>query len=167
MKPHAHLCSVIENILSKLTIECGAVVATATPSLSATEVACHRSKPLRTLIAHMLKESDNLYANTLFKFLGAYQTGLGTWESGKKALKMFLKNEVGIMPGSYVMEDGAGLSRYNLISPSQIVQLLSWVYNHKELFDVFCECLAHSGQDGTLKRRMLNYPGVIKAKTVL
>jgi D-alanyl-D-alanine carboxypeptidase/D-alanyl-D-alanine-endopeptidase (penicillin-binding protein 4) len=63
--------------------------------------------------------------------------------------------------------DGDGQSRYNLVSPDQMVEFLKWM---KEQFLFFPEFLASfpiSGVDGTLRERMSDpsLKGKVRAKT--
>lgn len=165
--PQEHVLSVVKCLLDKLEITCQEnILICQSPNSKLEMVAQHCSKQLKDLVAHMLKVSDNLYANALFKTLGAYQSkSPGSWQNGKQAVKSFLKNAVGIEPTDIVIEDGAGLSLYNLITPRQVVQLLTWIYNQPELFEIFKDTLAISGTDGTLLNRLKDHPGIVKAKT--
>ena len=76
----------------------------------------HKSKPLRELAKIALKMTDNLYANCIFKKMG------GSWKSGRKKIKAFLRDVVYVDPQELVIVDGSGESRYNLISPNQMVR---------------------------------------------
>lgn len=166
LNPHEYVCSLVDKYLTDCFISYTKPVMQLSLPDKTQELARHVSEPLHVLLAHMLKNSDNLFANAIFKYIGVHKSGLqGTWQSGKEVMQDFLKGELGIQSGSYVIEDGAGLSRYNLISTSQIVQLLTWVYNNKKIFSIFRHCLALSGKDGTLKHRMKEYPRIIAAKT--
>lgn len=104
----------------------GSVESKAVPS-TAKEIASHSSRPLSLIVQDMMKHSDNLTADCLFKKIGHAETGeQGTWQNGNKVLRAFLKEKVGIPSTSLVLLDGCGLSRYNLVSPAQLVQLLTW-----------------------------------------
>jgi len=52
-----------------------------------------------------------------------------------------------------VMVDGSGLSRLNLVTPRQVVNLLSFMYKSDE-YQRFYESLPIGGIDGTLADRM-------------
>jgi D-alanyl-D-alanine carboxypeptidase/D-alanyl-D-alanine-endopeptidase (penicillin-binding protein 4) len=166
LNPHEYVSALVEKFLTDYAISYTKPVMQMSVPDKAQELAWHVSEPLHALLAYMLKKSDNLFANAMFKYLGAYKSGLpGTWQNSKEVMQDFLKRELGIQPSSYVIEDGAGLSRYNLVSPSQIIQLLTWFYNNKKIFSIFRPCLALSGKDGTLKHRLIEYPGIVAAKT--
>ena len=61
--------------------------------------------------------------------------------------------------------DGSGLSRYNLVSPAQLVKLLSYAYNNKSINQPFVNALATPGNIGTLETRMPDLKNRVRAKT--
>lgn len=125
----------------------------------------HKSQKLALLISHMLKESDNLYADCLFKKIASNKyKAIATWQKSRQCLNEFLYDNLSIEPSAIKIIDGSGLSRYTLISPHQIITLLTWAY-HQSNFKDFLESLAIAGVDGTLKNRMTNITANVKAKT--
>ena len=133
-----------------------------------TQVAEHKSQPLLHYVTEMLKESDNLISDSLFKKLGsAYFRGQGTWKTGAKAIRRILASKINLKPYNGVIADGSGLSRYNLVSPEQMVYLLDQVYQKTGVSSEFMAALPISGTDGTLSHRMSapGYRGKVKAKT--
>jgi D-alanyl-D-alanine carboxypeptidase/D-alanyl-D-alanine-endopeptidase (penicillin-binding protein 4) len=125
----------------------------------------HRSAPLSRIIEETNKRSRNLYAELLFRTLGTLSGGKGTTE---RAVSVVLESlaVMGIPPDSLAIYDGSGLSRLNLITPGQVVQLLDYMAHHP-YFDYFSQSLPVAGVDGTLMRRMQNTPaeGRVRAKT--
>lgn len=117
-------------------------------------IATAASPPLKVLITTMLKESDNLIANALFKTLGAlFAHDQGKWENGSKAVKNILNTSLKISLPNQLLVDGAGSSRYNLITPKQVITLLQHAYT-SPYAPTFISALPVSGVDGTLKDRM-------------
>lgn len=115
----------------------------------------HASKPLKVLLRHMLKKSDNLYTNAMFKTIGEYYyRGQGTWQNGLSALKKVLGPMTGINFKHNLLADGAGLSRYNLITPHQLIKLLYTVYKKPSIHAALFAALPIAGVDGTLEARM-------------
>ncbi|MBA4406280.1 D-alanyl-D-alanine carboxypeptidase/D-alanyl-D-alanine-endopeptidase [bacterium] len=112
----------------------------------------HRSVPLKTIIKELNKNSNNFYAEQLLKTIGLEIYNYGTVENGVKACKEIF-NSMGINPENMVMADGSGLSRLDLVTPRQIVNLLSYMYKNDE-FSNFYESLPIGGVDGTLINRM-------------
>jgi D-alanyl-D-alanine carboxypeptidase/D-alanyl-D-alanine-endopeptidase (penicillin-binding protein 4) len=112
----------------------------------------HRSPPLSMLAETMVKLSQNLYAETLLKSLGA-SSGAGTADAGRSAAVSVVR-EWGITPADLVMADGSGLSRYNLATPEAIVTILTHVDRDNRLRAPFEAALPVAGRDGTLAQRM-------------
>lgn len=135
--------------------------------LGVVELAHAISPPLQTLVKTMLKESDNLIANSLFKTMGAvYTKRQGTWKNGSAAAHDVFARTISIDLTKLPLIDGAGSSRYNLVTPQQIIALLRKAYS-QPYRNIFISSLPVSGVDGTLKKRM-NDPktvGKIYAKT--
>lgn len=112
----------------------------------------HRSVQLKNIIKELNKNSNNFYAEQLLKTIGLEIYNYGTVENGVKACKEIF-NSMGINPENMVMADGSGLSRLDLVTPRQIVNLLSYMYKSDE-FSKFYESLPIGGIDGTLINRM-------------
>jgi serine-type D-Ala-D-Ala carboxypeptidase/endopeptidase (penicillin-binding protein 4) len=144
----------------------GKLVIRQTPD-TATVVATHMSEPLNEIIKPLLKHSDNLYAECLFKALGAERFGApGTWQKGSKAVLELFNDKMGIDAANMHIVDGSGISHKNLIAPDHLTTLLSWC-RQQPFFQNFLDALPTAGRDGTLKYRMAQ-PGIathVKAKT--
>ncbi len=109
------------------------------------------SSDLRYVLRVLLKVSQNLYAETLLEVLSPYRTGK-TFEDGKDQVRQFLQG-IGVPDDEFVLADGSGVSRYNLLTPNTLVTLLEHAYRQpygSELLD----CLPLAGVDGTLRERM-------------
>lgn len=115
-------------------------------------IASHSSSSLQVLMAHMLKHSDNVYAGALTKTLGENYYGVGTYKAGSNAISAILSTRIHNFKLPY-LEDGSGLSTYNLISSKQLVQVLNYMYAQPILGKIFIKSLAISGQSGTLVSR--------------
>ncbi len=125
----------------------------------------HLSPPLFDLLNKVLKDSDNLIADCLFKKAGAcYCNASGNWQNAADAQKQWIKKNKILPTSDYVIKDGSGRSRYNLIAPGHIISLLKWVHR-QSYFDTFCKSLAIAGVDGRLKNRMTSNAPRIYAKT--
>lgn len=100
-----------------------------------------------------MKVSQNLYAETLLKAVGAWKGGLGTTEGGRVATRALLSSW-GIAEAGYVQMDGSGLSRYDLVTPDMLVTILEHLYRDPRHRDAFVATLPVAGNDGTLSTRM-------------
>jgi serine-type D-Ala-D-Ala carboxypeptidase/endopeptidase (penicillin-binding protein 4) len=130
-------------------------------------LASHRSPPLADIITAINKESKNLPAELLFLTMGHENSGKGDSKSAITALQMFLERQVKLGPEQRLfLFDGSGLSRYNLVSPKQVVALLRFM-EKAEHFSSFYRSLAVAGVDGTLRKQMLNTSceGNLRGKT--
>lgn len=125
----------------------------------------HESPPFSEIMKTLMKESNNLYAESLVKLLGYHFGSEGSFEEGEKTIKSTLRR-FGLAEDSYRYEDGSGLCRYNYISPNQIIKILRGMYYHK-YGDVFKNSLPIAGVDGTIDYRMKGTvaEGRISAKT--
>lgn len=112
------------------------------------------SPPLKMMVITMLKESDNMIANALFKTIGAdYAHDIGTFAKGSKAVREIISQSTQLQLPKRTLIDGAGLSRYNFLTPEQIMTLLQKIFVSPSATD-FIASLAIAGVDGTLKERL-------------
>jgi D-alanyl-D-alanine carboxypeptidase/D-alanyl-D-alanine-endopeptidase (penicillin-binding protein 4) len=124
------------------------------------------TSPLVATIEVTNKRSQNFYAESLIKLLGATAKGEGTWKAGSEAMGAFL-DRVGLQRGSYSLVDGSGLSRGNRVAPAQVTQLLAFMYRHPSGKD-YMRSLAYSGEPELSWARRLATPpyrGNVFAKT--
>lgn len=112
------------------------------------------SLPLKTLITITLKESNNVYAEAITKTLGRQVYHEGSFLAGSRAIKSVLKKNTDIDFKQAVLVDGSGQSRYDLVTPRQIVRLLHVIGNDSQFGESFIHALPESGTDGTLSKRM-------------
>ncbi|MBI3328152.1 MAG: D-alanyl-D-alanine carboxypeptidase/D-alanyl-D-alanine-endopeptidase, partial [Nitrospinae bacterium] len=90
----------------------------------ARELHVHRSRALYRVIDDLHKFSNNLIAEQVLKTLGAEVQGPpGSREKGIAVLGDVLA-EFGILRGTYTLADGSGMSRFNRVSPAQLVTVL-------------------------------------------
>ncbi len=94
-------------------------------------------------------ESNNLFAEGILKAIGLKMTGQWSRTSGIESIKTFWR-ENGIDLSTANIYDGSGLSRFNGISPKQMVELLKFE-KHSMKFDDFRSSLPIAGVSGSLK----------------
>lgn len=118
-----------------------------------TELAVHESKPLGELLPELGKESDNFYAETLLKDLGANVKGApGTSANGATVELDYLREIEAFDPGTRIT-NGSGLFDANRLSAHTLVKTLLQAYREPGTGSVFVDQLAVGGVDGTLKHR--------------
>ena len=126
-------------------------------------IASIASPPLSQLLVHMLKHSDNRYAQMLLQQVGVATARVGqcadrieppqtSAEWGACAMRAFLAR-IGIDNGEAMFNDGSGLSREDLVTPAATVKLLAWIAR-QPFANVLRDALPVAGIDGTLKYRM-------------
>ena len=143
---------------------------------SPTAIASVTSPPLSQLLVHMLKHSDNRYAQMLLQQVGVAtaRTGVCTdraeppqtsAEWGACAMRAFL-GRIGIDKGEATLNDGSGLSRQDLVTPAATVKLLAWIAR-QPFANVRRDALPVAGIDGTLRNRMRGSAAAdnVRAKT--
>jgi serine-type D-Ala-D-Ala carboxypeptidase/endopeptidase (penicillin-binding protein 4) len=111
------------------------------------------SPPLKEIAAVLMKASQNMYAESLLKALGASRQGLGTAEGGRVAVRSTLQ-AWGIPPDAHVIFDGSGLSRYNYVTASTLVAVLERMYRDPRHREAFVGTLPIAGRDGTIETRL-------------
>jgi serine-type D-Ala-D-Ala carboxypeptidase/endopeptidase (penicillin-binding protein 4) len=112
-----------------------------------------QSPPLREIGLVLMKVSQNLYAETLVKAIGASRGGLGTFDGGLAAVRATLTGW-DVPADAYVLADGSGLSRYNYITARAITALLERMFKDARHHDPFYATLPIAGKDGTIGTRL-------------
>lgn len=148
----SYLHDILQQIFKRQHIEWNGEIDFTKISVPYSSFIVHRSAPLKQLLHHMLKDSDNVYADSIFKQL-AYQfgNGKGNYKNGAKVVWGVLASHH-ITKRNQVIMDGSGLSRKNLIYAGTIYQIIQlWLHNEK--FRPLIQDLPIAGKDGTLKYR--------------
>jgi D-alanyl-D-alanine carboxypeptidase/D-alanyl-D-alanine-endopeptidase (penicillin-binding protein 4) len=127
----------------------GSVGAAVTPP-AAQPLATVRSPTLAQLLGLMLPPSDNYFAETLIKDLGARFGGAGSTTAGAAVVRATIAARFGIRPH---VVDGSGLSRGDRTSAAQVAGLLM-ALAHDPLGTMLRGDLAVAGHTGTLAHRM-------------
>lgn len=143
----------------------GQIISGKTPA-KAQLIVSHQSKDMLKLVTHMLRKSDNLYANSFTKLLGIALTQEGTFKQGAYAIKSIISKNTGLKMDNLDISDGEG-TRYNLISPAQMVVVLTHLYKDQTMRDYMAKALPHMGKTGSLQWRMResDLTGRVYAKT--
>jgi D-alanyl-D-alanine carboxypeptidase/D-alanyl-D-alanine-endopeptidase (penicillin-binding protein 4) len=115
----------------------------------ATELAHISSAPMSTLIRLTNTPSDNYYAETLLKLIGATYGDGGTTRAGAQVVQSTLA-DLDIKP---TVVDGSGLSRSDRTTTRMVVQLLLSMAGG-ENGEPFVDSLAVTGRSGTVQYRM-------------
>ena len=132
-----------------------------------TVLAAHYSSSLQNILDYMLKFSDDVYANAIFKTMGHHYYRVGSYKEGARAVHHILSEHFSSLFKRPRLRDGSGLSTDNLISPHELVALYRYMYNDRHLREDFIHSLAISDRSGTLVHRLTSplLRGHVYAKT--
>lgn len=122
----------------------------ATTPAGAVQLAQVQSPTVAQLLGLMLPPSDNFFAETLVKDLGARYGGAGTTAAGAAVVSRTIASLLGIHPH---VVDGSGLSEEDKTSPYQVADLLVELAP-TPIGAVLRDSLAVAGRSGTLELRM-------------
>ncbi len=152
--PASCAAAVFASVLERVGIAVAAGVATSSAALpdEARELAAYDGVALSEMIRVINKDSQNLHAEMLLRFLGLRVKGEGSVERGREAVLEALRR-LGVPDTSVSLSDGSGLSRTGVVTPAGMVALLAAMDRHPHAA-VFRDSLAIAGRDGTLERRM-------------
>ena len=114
-----------------------------------TELYIHYSEPLSEIIKETNIHSNNLYAESLFRYLGTRYTLPGTIHNSQDLLRDYWRRR-GVSVQNAIIKDGCGLAPQDAISAKAFVQLLT-VMAQSPNKNAWMASLPISGQTGTLK----------------
>ena len=127
---------------------------------------CTRAHTIDQILDRMMKNSDNLYAESMFYQLAASAGGKATAKTGRAMVNRLIQ-KMGMNPGNYYIADGSGLSLYNYVSAELEVAFLRYAYRNTTIYNHLLPSMPIAGVDGTLENRMRTgfAHGNVKAKT--
>lgn len=127
----------------------------------------HYSMPLGQMIPKLNRDSDNFFAEHLWKAAVAESIGIGSYTRGGPASARFFIRHAKVPPGQIWQADGSGLSSQNRASALSLVSALAFAAG-RPWSQTFHESLAIGGDPGGTLRRMFNgtpADGKLHAKT--
>jgi len=121
------------------------------------------NNPMSSALKEILKNSNNLVAETVFKLAGAtYMESSGSAQNSYAMLKDYLE-KLELNTDDIKIVDGSGVSKNNLMTSDFMTSFLVKLYNNED-FQTIGQYLPIPGE-GTLKNRMLYFKDNLKAKT--
>lgn len=133
------------------------------PRPYAEKLATIESPFIEQLLMTVLKNSHNLYAETLYKRMSAGQLP-ASYAASRDLEAAFLTGEAGIGPDEFRFVDGSGLAPDNLVTPAAIVKILRWM-NAPERRALWWTVMAQPGGEGTLRVRLASLGDRMRGKT--
>jgi len=113
------------------------------------EVYTHYSEPLAELLKETNQNSNNLYAEALFRYLGTRYTMPGTIHNSQDLLRDYWRRR-GVAVHNAIIKDGCGLAPQDAVSAKAFVQLLTLMAGSPNK-EAWMASLPVSGQSGTLR----------------
>lgn len=128
---------------------------------------CTRFHTMDQILHKMMKDSDNLYAESMYYQIAASTGNRPASAKSARNVERQLVHKIGLDPFRYKFADGSGLSLYNYLSAELETMLLRYAYRNENIKVHLMQSLPIGGVDGTLKKRMKNSftHGNVKAKT--
>ena len=152
-------------IRKQITVQAGVMDSILPTPIKMDTLFVFTSLPMRNIIPALMKPSQNQIAEILLKTIGLERGGMGTSDSARKIVGQQLL-AWGVQQDGFVIRDGSGLSRHDLLSPETIVRVLDRI-QQDTAFAVYYNAMPIAGVDGTLQDRMKGTPaeGNVHAKT--
>jgi D-alanyl-D-alanine carboxypeptidase/D-alanyl-D-alanine-endopeptidase (penicillin-binding protein 4) len=114
------------------------------------EIETYASEKLPKIIQETNFNSVNLFAENILKEIGSCTKGSGSTQDGLVSLFEFCHAR-GIKFSGVEMVDGSGLSRFDLLTTTFMVDFLSYYKTRSPYFTAFFKTLPTSGRDGTME----------------
>lgn len=147
------------------------------------EIAKLESPPFSEIAAKTMKPSQNMYTETILWTLGEwlrkqdtekhrFMNSMSPYVSQNSAdvglaVTSAFRQQIGIPDDAVIQHDGCGLSRHDLITPSAVVQLYTYMAKQSKFSHAWHDALTIAGVDGTLRNRFKGTAGEgnIRGKT--
>ena len=121
------------------------------------------SNPIANMYSMILKNSNNMIAESLFKVAGAKYTKLqATTSNGVQAFENYYKN-IGVKTDDIIVVDASGVSRNDLLYTDWMTNALVKIYKNDKNYN-YKEFLPMSNE-GTLSNRLFDLRDYLWAKT--
>ena len=116
-------------------------------------LAKHLSEPLSVLLYSLGKQSDNFYAEMIFRGLGGEAKGRPAKSADAAEVVTKWLEHIGASEGGIVIKNGSGLFDANRVTAASTVELLRWAWRDPSVQPEFLAQLSVGGVDGTLHKR--------------
>ncbi len=144
----------------------GAPLDDAQGNVSRTRFYLHVSPILAEIIKETNMQSNNMYAEHLFKRLALINNAVATRDAATQLVRDFWKQR-GLDVSTFFQHDGCGMSPMNGVTPRFFVQLLTYMRTQSKNKEAFFASLPVAGQSGTFKKLLAGTPlaGKVMAKS--
>ena len=107
-----------------------------------------QSEPLSIIAIDMMKRSQNLFAESIYRRLGF------SFNDSSSTIVAHVLADWGIHRNRAIAVDGSGLSRYNYLTASALTDILVRLYQNEVDQTLFLHTLPIANEDGTLRNRL-------------
>ncbi|MDP9149624.1 MAG: D-alanyl-D-alanine carboxypeptidase/D-alanyl-D-alanine-endopeptidase [Myxococcota bacterium] len=116
-------------------------------------LARHQSEPLSALLYALGKQSDNFYAEMIFKTLGGEAKGTPAKSGDAAQVVTEWLSQIGALDAGVLVKNGSGLFDANRVTAWSTVELLRWAWRDPAVQPEYVAQLSVGGVDGTLRKR--------------
>lgn len=120
----------------------------------------HHSNTYYVIAQYTNQTSNNIYAESIFKYLGYNAYKKGSFENGSKCINQYLKNHAISASGVQIV-DGCGLSRNNLVTSDFVCRFLTHIQS-RPIYKDFRKSLAKVKESGTARNMLKDLPDNIE-----
>ncbi|WP_394833217.1 D-alanyl-D-alanine carboxypeptidase/D-alanyl-D-alanine-endopeptidase [Pendulispora rubella] len=130
-------------------------------------LARHESEPVSQLLYALGKQSDNFYAEMIFKTMGSEVKGRPGKSADAAEVVSRWVTKIGAGDTGLAIKNGSGLFDANRTTPTSLVLFLRAMWRDAAVQPEFIAQFATGGVDGTLHKRFraTRHHGAIRAKT--
>jgi len=157
--PALHAGTVLREAMVLRGIDVAGVRVNTEPRAWNEQIAAIPSPFIGHLLATVLKNSHNLYAEMLLK-----RSANGTYDEAFMRERELLTREVRLDGGAFRFVDGSGLAPDDLVTARATVRLLRWM-NDPLRRAFWWSTLAQPANEGTLRRRLVTLEHRLRGKT--
>ncbi len=116
-------------------------------------LARHLSEPLSSLLYALGKQSDNFYAEMIYKSLAGEAKGRPAKAGDASEVVTQWLDRVGAGDAGVVVKNGSGLFDANRVTAQSVVGVLRWAWRDPSVGPEYVAQLSVGGVDGTLHKR--------------
>ena len=116
-------------------------------------LAKHLSEPLSSLLYSLGKQSDNFYAEMIFRSLAGEGKARPAKSADSTQLVAEWLDRIGASDPGVVLKNGSGLFDADRVTASSTVRLLRWAWRSPDVQPEYLAQLSVGGVDGTLRKR--------------
>jgi D-alanyl-D-alanine carboxypeptidase/D-alanyl-D-alanine-endopeptidase (penicillin-binding protein 4) len=127
------------------------------PASTAETLFVAQSPPMSQILAAFMKPSQNQLGEMLFKTIGLTQADTGSARVARRVVTEKLRGW-GAQADGFIVWDGSGLSRRDMVSPETVVRVLD-VMRLSANYQTYYDAMTIAGIDGTLRTRMRGTTG--------